>query len=42
MEASFEPVCDSIPWKADIKLAYGLVKNKNNFHRAHRLCYYII
>jgi hypothetical protein len=40
MEASFESVCGSIPWKADRKLAYGLVKNKKTiFHRAHRLYY---
>jgi hypothetical protein len=35
MEASFESVCDSIPWKADRKLAYRLVKNnKTIFHKA--------
>jgi hypothetical protein len=35
MEASFESVCDSIPWKADRILAYGLVKNKKTiFHKA--------
>jgi hypothetical protein len=40
MQASFESVCGSIPWKADKKLAYGLVKNKKTiFHRAHRLYY---
>ena len=27
MEAGFESVCDSVSWKADRKLAYGLVKN---------------
>ena len=31
MEANFESVCDSIPCKADRKLAYGLVKNKKPF-----------
>jgi hypothetical protein len=34
MEASFESVCGSVSWKADRKLACGLVKNKNM-----RLCY---
>jgi hypothetical protein len=31
MEASFESVCDSVSWKADRLLAYGLVKNKKPF-----------
>ena len=31
MEASFESVCDSVSWKANRKLAYGLVKNKKPF-----------
>ncbi|MDA0692790.1 MAG: hypothetical protein O3C58_13100 [Nitrospinae bacterium] len=31
MEAGFESVCDSISWKDDRKLAYGLVKNKKPF-----------
>ena len=31
MEASFKSVCDSVSWKADRKLAYGLVKNKKPF-----------
>jgi hypothetical protein len=28
MEASFESVCNSVSWKANRKLAYGLLKNK--------------
>jgi hypothetical protein len=40
MESSFESVCGSIPWKADKKFTYELMKNKKNiFQRAHRLCY---
>jgi hypothetical protein len=31
MEASFESVCDSVSWKADRKLACGLVKIKNHY-----------
>ena len=31
MEASFESVCDSVSWKADRKLACGLVKDKKPF-----------
>jgi hypothetical protein len=35
MEASFESVDGFIPWKADRKLAYGLVKIKKPFfHKA--------
>ena len=31
MEAGFKSACDSVSWKADRKLAYGLVKNKKPF-----------